>query len=70
MLRTQTPLLLLGVLLIPLLGVLAWRVTVFLRYQDDDAHAGRGDELLLAMLALAAFGLGVFLTFIVLGSTH
>jgi hypothetical protein len=67
---TQMPLLLLGVLFIPLLGVFAWQLAAFFRRQGSDTHTGRGDGLLLALLALAAFGLGVFLTFIIMGSIH
>ncbi len=70
MLKIETSLLLLGVMLVPLLGVLTWGLLALVRRQENDAHAGRGDGLLLAMLALAAFSLGVFLAYIVMGSAH
>lgn len=70
MLTVHLPLLLLGVLFAPLALVLIWSFLHFRRHHDGDFNPASGDGLLLAMLILAAFGLGVFLTYIMIGFAH
>jgi len=70
MLTTHLPLLLLAVLVVPLAVLLTWRLLNVRQRQDSDVDLSSGDGLLLAMLALAAFGLGVFLTYVVLSFAH
>lgn len=67
MLTEQTSLLLLGILFVPLLGVLMWGLWAILSRRDADIPRGRGDGVMLALLAVAAFSLGVFVTFVVIG---
>jgi hypothetical protein len=59
--------LLLSVLVGFLLGIVTWG---FLRVRWQEAHNARaqpGDGVLLSLIALAAFALGVFLTYALLG---
>jgi cytosine/uracil/thiamine/allantoin permease len=59
--------LLLGVLLGPLLGVLAWGFWCVRRRETGNAQIGSQDGLLVALSALAAIALGLFLTYLLLG---
>ena len=60
--------LLLGVLLGPLLGVLAWGFWRVRRREAGKVQIGSQDGLLVALSALAAIALGLFLvTYLLLG---
>jgi len=59
--------LLLSVLLGPLLGVLAWGFWRVRRRETGNAQIGSQDGLLVALSALAAIALGLFLTYLLLG---
>ncbi len=70
MLTLHTPLVLLAVLMLPLVGLLAWRLRRLVGHYDSEEPVGMSDGMLLAILILAAFGLGAFLTYVVLGFAH
>lgn len=50
-----------------LLGVLGWGLLRVWRHADREAVWETPDDVLVAFLALAAFALGVFLTFLAIG---
>jgi hypothetical protein len=58
--------LLLGVLLGLLSGVLAWGFWRVRRRETGNAQIGSQDDVLVALSALAAIALGVFLTYLLL----
>jgi hypothetical protein len=57
---------LLSVLLGLLLGVLVWGFWRLPRRETGNARIGRHDDVLIALSALAAIALGVFLTYLLL----
>jgi len=58
--------LLLSILVGLVLGLVTWGL-LRLRRQEDDSQAASPDGALLGLLALAAFALGAFLTYALLG---
>ncbi len=59
--------LLLGLLVGLLLGVIAWGLWRARRQEAAGGLTGARDDLLWGLLLLAGFGLGVFLTYLLLG---
>jgi len=58
--------LLLGILMILLLGSVAWGFLRVRGYKAGSAPLGIRDDVLVGLLVLAAFGLGIFLAYILL----
>jgi hypothetical protein len=65
---TNTIPFLLSILVGFLLGLVTVGVLRLRRHPADDASAGIPDDVLVGFLALAAFALGVFLTYVLLGA--
>ncbi len=62
--------LLLGLLVGLLLGLVTWGLLRAVASEASDNITGSGDGLVLALLALAAFSLGAFLTYLLLSFRH
>jgi cytosine/uracil/thiamine/allantoin permease len=59
--------LLLGCLMGPVFGVLVWGFWRIRRCETGNAQIDSHDDLLIALSALAAIGLGLFLAYLLLG---
>jgi hypothetical protein len=62
--------LLLIILIALLLGLLAVGFLRVRRHEADETMQETGDEMLLGLVVLAAFALGVFVTYVLIGFTH
>jgi hypothetical protein len=60
--------LLLSILVGFLLGLVTMGVLRLRRHATEAASAGTSDDMLIGLLALAAFALGVFVTYVLLGT--
>ncbi len=60
--------LLLSILVGLVLGLMAWELLRYRKQALDITQMGTRNDLLLGLLVLAAFGLGVFTTYILIGA--